>query len=368
MSIYADTLTLFTREMLIFKKNLKINIARSLIFPIIFILLMGSMGNTPKNIPITVVNYDNGAGSLSFINMLEAGGSLSVKSVTNQQDAMVLLAQGSTTAVVVMPSGFSSSASSQIFVYVDSSSSTSAAVASAVINAAALKFNSRLLVGNSQGAGVSIVTNPAYGASSNSISFTVAGILVLVATSGAIFGGGFTVLSDRELGNLKAFLITPINQVSIMLSKVLYGTLQSVFGAYAALAIGLLYGARIASGLVGMVEILWFIFLAGFGFSCIAILMASRMKQIQTYGLVSQAVVLPMSFLGGALVPVSSLPAFLYPLSLVNPLTYAVNAVRDIMLKGSLPFGAFLFNSTVLIVFSAVMLALCALMFKNMNE
>jgi hypothetical protein len=51
MSLLGDTSTLFLREMLIFKKNLRVNLIRSLIFPIIFILLLGSFGSTPKNVP-----------------------------------------------------------------------------------------------------------------------------------------------------------------------------------------------------------------------------------------------------------------------------------------------------------------------------
>ncbi len=368
MSIMEDATTLFTREMLIFKKNITAGLARTIIFPVIFILLLGSIGNTPQHVPIAVVNFDNGAASLAFINMLTSGGALSVKGMTDQQDAMSLLAQGSVAAVVVIPSGFSSSSSSDVFVYVDASSSASAEVATSVISSAASSMNSKLVARNAQGEGISVITNPAYGATSNNISFTVAGILVLVATTGAIFSGGFTVLQDRQLGNLKAFLVTPINKVSILLSKVFYGTFQSAFSAYVALAIGLLYGASIASGVVGMLEILWFIFLVGFGFSCIAVSLAIRMKQTQTYALVAQVVSLPLSFLAGALVPVSSLPAFLAPLAAFNPLTYAVNAVRDIMLKGSLPIGAFLVDSTILIAFSIVMLAISVLLFKNINE
>ena len=76
MSITSDTITLFTRELLIYKKNLVPSIARAVIFPLIFILLLGSIGNIPKNVPVTVVNYnENGAGSMSFINLLESGGS-----------------------------------------------------------------------------------------------------------------------------------------------------------------------------------------------------------------------------------------------------------------------------------------------------
>lgn len=190
----------------------------------------------------------------------------------------------------------------------------------------------------------------------------------MVAIFGAVFGGGFTVLSDRELGNLKAFMITPVNKFSVVLSKVLYGTVQSLLSAYIALGIGLLYGAHIASGFGGLVEILWFVFLAGFGFSGLAIAMAVRTKQTQTYGILAQTITLPLSFLGGAFVPISSLPALLYPITIVNPVTYAVNAVRDIMIKGYLPLSAFFSNSVILLVFAVVTLAIAYVLFKGANE
>lgn len=361
---------MFTREMLIFKKNLKSSVARSVMFPLIFILIMGSIGNTPKNVPIAVVNYDNGQSSFSFINQLEAGSMLNVVSAPNQQEAMSLLQEGKVTAVVVLPNGFSNptSTSPNIFVYTDLSSSASAEVASSVISSAASHFSVKQITTNPQSAGLSVSTNAAYGATSNTATFTIAGILILVATFGAIFGGGVTLLTDRELGNLKAFLITPINKFSVLLSKVMYGTVQSVFSAYVALAIGLLYGASIATGIGGMIEIMWFVLLAGFGFSAISIAMAARTKQMLTFQLVVQTIAMPLSFLGGALVPVSSLPSFLYPVTVINPLTYAVNAVRGIMIKGYLPMGVFLADSAILIAFSIIMLALSAVLFKGVNE
>lgn len=356
--------------MLIFRKNLRANVIRSVMFPVIFILIMGSLGNTPKNVPIAVVNYDNGQSSFNFINQLQAGSSLNVISATNQQDAMSMLQAGRVAAVVVIPSGFSNTAlsSPNIFVYTDLSSSTSAAVASGVISSTAARFNARQTINNQQGSGLLVSTNAAYGAASNTQSFTVAGILIMVATFGAVFGGGVTLLTDRELGNLKAFLITPINKFAILFSKVMYGTVQSVFSAYVALAIGLLYGASIVTGIGGLVEILWFVLLSGFGFSAISIAMAVRTKQVQTYQIVAQTIVMPMSFLGGAFVPTTSLPSFLYPLTVINPLTYAVNAVRSIMLKGYLPIGVFVLDSAILIAFAVVMLALSAVLFKGVNE
>lgn len=365
MGLLDSTMVLFRREMLIFRKNLKANVVRSLIFPLIFIIILGNLGNAPKNVPIAIVNYDNSAASISFINQLQSGSYLRVTSITNQQQAMRMLQEGRIVSVVVIPNGFSKPGIG-ISVYSDLSSSTSASVASSAIASTAAKFG--VAPAMLSASGIPVSTNPAYGATSNTQTFTVAGILVMVATFGAVFGGGVTLLTDRELGNLKAFLITPINKFAILLSKVLYGTVQSLFSAYVALAIGLIYGAHIVAGIGGLVEILWFVFLAGLGFSAISIVMATRVKQVQTYQILVQTIVLPMSFLGGAFVPISSLPSFLYPLTVVNPLTYAVNAVRAVMIKGYLPFGAFMFDSVIMIAFSLAMLALSMLLFKGLNE
>jgi ABC-2 type transport system permease protein len=364
MSLLEDTYTLLLREMLIFKKNLATNMIRSLIFPLIFIFLLGSFGNSPKNVPVAVVNYDNGLGALNFINALQAGNGLKVVAQTTQQQAMNLLSQGSVAGVVIIPSGFSQGTATSVYVYLDNSQPQSTGVVSATVKsvAAQLHASSETLTGQNA---VSVVTDYTYGASSNYLSFVVGGLIVMVASFGAVFSSGFTLLSDRQLGNLKAFLTTPINHLSILLSKITYGTFQSILSAYIGLIIGLLYGATIAAGLIGFIELLWIVFLVGLGFSALAIAMAARMKQLQTYALVAQTLTMPLAFLGGAFVPVTLLPSFLLPIVKINPLTYAVNAVRDIMIKGSLPITTLITTSAILLAFTGVMIGLAYIFFKN---
>jgi ABC transporter DrrB family efflux protein len=373
MSLLGDTYTLFLREMLIFKKNLKINIVRSLIFPLIFILLLGSFGSNPKNVPVAVVNYDNGPSALQFINLIQSGNKVAVVSETTEQQAMNLLSKGTVAAVVVIPNGFSQIQGDDpsIYVYLDNSQPQSAAVASAEVDFVAAQFGMTITTGGIAGgsaSAISVITNYAYGASSNYLSFVVGGILIMVASFGAIFSAGFTLLSDRDLGNLKAFLTTPIDKFSVLLSKILYGTFQSAFSAYVGLVIGLLYGATIAAGVTGFIELVWIIFLVGLGFSALALALAARTKQIQTYALVAQTIAMPLSFLGGAFVPTTLLPTFLLPIVEVNPLTYAVNAVRDIMIKGSLPTATLISTSMILLAFTAMMMSLAYIFFKNTSK
>ncbi len=371
MGLIGDTYTLFLREMLIFKKNLRVNLIRSLIFPLIFIFLLGSFGNSAKNVPIAVVNYDNGLHALNFMNMLQKGNGVAIVSQTTQQQAMSLLSQGTVAAVVVIPKGFTDGSDQSIFVYLDNSQPQSAEVASATVDSVAAQLGASTAAESVPGAGrslVSVVTNYAYGADSNYLSFVVGGLLVMVATFGAVFSSGLTLLSDRDMGNLKAFLTTPINKFSVLLSKIGYGTFQSILSAYIGLAIGLLLGATIAAGIIGFLELIWIIFLVGLGFSALAIALAVRTKQAQTYALLAQTITMPVAFLGGAFVPVTLLPHFLLPIVEINPLTYAVNAVRDIMIKGALPTATLVSTTLILLTFTAVMMALAYVFFKNTSK
>ncbi|HUY70163.1 MAG TPA: ABC transporter permease [Candidatus Baltobacteraceae bacterium] len=369
MSLVGDTYTLFLREMLIFKKNLGPSVMRAVIFPLIFVLLLGSFGSSPKNVPVAVVNYAGSPASLNFINALQSGNGITVVRETTQQQAMSLLSQGVVAGVVVVPSGFSPGqrSASSIYVYLDNSQPQSAQVVSGKVSAIASESGGTAVT-STQNPPVSVITNYAYGASSNYLSFVIGGLLVMVAAFGAVFSSGFTLLSDRQLGNLKAFLTTPINGVSVLLSKILYGTFQSIFSAYLGLVIGLLYGATVSAGFIGFLELMWIVFLVGLGFSALAIALAARVKQLQTYALVAQTMTMPLAFLGGAFVPVTLLPGFLLPIVEVNPLTYAVNAVRDIMIKGSLPVYTLLTTTLILLAFTLAMVALSFVLFKKTSQ
>ncbi len=373
MSLLSDTYVLFSREMLIFRKNFNTNVIRMLIFPIIFILLLGSLGNSSKNVPVALVNYDNGPLSLSFISLLSSGNALLVASYTTEEQAMSLLDQGKVAAVIVVPPGFSIAAANKpsVYVYLTNTQPLELEVVESTVKAAAAELGTGEVLASAPAAGqdpVPVVTNYAVGAGSNYETFVVGGIVILVASFGAVFSSGFTMLSDRQLGNLKAFLVTPIDKFSILLSKIIYGTFQSVFSAYIGLAIGLALGASIAAGLLGFFELLWFVLLVGLGFGALSIALAVRMKQIQTYAFVAQTLTLPLAFLAGAFIPVNLLPSLIQPIATVDPLTYAVNAVRTIMISGSLPLSTFAFDSGVLLAFAAVMVAVAVLLFRNTSE
>ena len=134
---------------------------------------------------------------------------------------------------------------------------------------------------------------------------------------------------DRELGFLKEMLVAPVSRTSIVLGKCLGATTIAASQGLIVLALaGLVdvpYDPLLLLGAVGLTVLLAFS-VAAFG-----VLIAVTIKQAQTFTWVMQIGVFPMFFLSGALYPVAGLPGWLEVLTRINPLTYAVDAMRHLV-------------------------------------
>ena len=361
MGFVEDTLTIFRREMLVFKSNIKTNIIRSIIFPIVIIFFFGNINATSFNTHIAVVNYANNPASFSFINDLQSGQSLSVVNVTNQENALTLLHNSKVSAVVVILPTFPSKSSgkaSDVEVYYSESNFAAVPAALSTIQTVSAEFsvnpetfNQGAAQQSSSSTGVSEVL--LYGTNTNYKSFLTAGIIAMVAAFGSLFGGGISLITDRQLGNLKSFLLSPISKNAVILGKVLSGTVQSVLYGVLALIVGIVAGASVAMGVLGILWILLIVVMISLGFSGVTIILASRMSQVQTYSILGNVIVLPMWFLSGAFFPSSSLPSFMQPFSTFNPMTYAVAGMRDVMLVGYFPLNSIILDLGVLVIFLA---------------
>jgi ABC-2 type transport system permease protein len=68
--------------------------------------------------------------------------------------------------------------------------------------------------------------------------------------------------------------------------------------------------------------------LLAFTLTAFGVMTAARIQQFQSFMALNQMLLMPLFFLSGALFPLSNLPAWLRALTLVDPLTYAVDPVR----------------------------------------
>ena len=69
--------------------------------------------------------------------------------------------------------------------------------------------------------------------------------------------------------------------------------------------------------------------LLAFAMSAFGLMLAARVKQMQSFMRLSQMIVMPLFFISGALFPVADLPGWLAVLNRLDPITYAVDPMRQ---------------------------------------
>ncbi len=104
------------------------------------------------------------------------------------------------------------------------------------------------------------------------------------------------------------------------------------------------------------------------GFSGATTLLASRIKRVEVYAIFANMISLPLWFLSGAFFPASNFPNWLQIISVYDPMTYAVQGIRYVMILGYYPISSMVLDLGALLLFSGTMLALSLLMFKTTIE
>jgi ABC-2 type transport system permease protein len=159
-------------------------------------------------------------------------------------------------------------------------------------------------------------------------TFIYPGILCIAVMFTAIFSAA-SIVWDREFGFLREMMVAPVRRSSIVIGKCLGGatvaSLQGVIIICLAGAVQVPYDPGLILGIFGLQLLLAFT-LTAFG-----VMVAARIKQMQSYMGVVQMIVMPMFFISGALFPVASLPGWLTVLNRIDPLTYAVDPMRRLV-------------------------------------
>ena len=159
-------------------------------------------------------------------------------------------------------------------------------------------------------------------------TFIYPGILCISVLFTAMFSAA-SIVWDREFGFLREMMVAPIRRSSIVIGKCLGGA--SVAGVQGVIVICLAGVVHVPYNPVMIIEVFVLQLLLAFTITAFGVMIAVRIKQMQSFMGVMQMVVTPMFFISGALFPVSGLPGWLTVLNRIDPLTYAVDPMRRIV-------------------------------------
>ncbi len=159
-------------------------------------------------------------------------------------------------------------------------------------------------------------------------TFIYPGILCIAVMFTAMFSAA-SIVWDREFGFLREMMVAPVSRSSIIIGKCLGGATVACSQGIIMILLGPLVG--VPYNVVLIVGIFSLQLLLAFTITAFGVMIAVRIKQMQSFFGVMQIIVMPMFFISGALFPVAGLPGWLAVLNRLDPLTYAVDPMRRLV-------------------------------------
>jgi len=169
----------------------------------------------------------------------------------------------------------------------------------------------------------------------NYLAFLGPGIIAQTILFSSIFAG-VSVIYDREYGFLKEILVSPISRVEIILGKLLGGATASMIQGTVAFILVLFIRGGFPTDILSVLLTLGFMLLLSLALVCVGLVGASRMERAGGFQNIMRMLVMPLFFTSGALFPIENVPGWLKILTILNPITYAVDALRGSLLGVSM--------------------------------
>ncbi|MEM2122528.1 MAG: ABC transporter permease [Candidatus Bathyarchaeia archaeon] len=200
-----------------------------------------------------------------------------------------------------------------------------------------------------------------FGLDLNYMDFLAPGMVTMSVVFSSLFAG-VSVIWDRQFGFLKEMLVAPVSRLTIAFGQTLGGSTIAVAQGLIVLGISLILGVKVNP--LGVLPALIFMVLIAFSSVSLGLAIASRLEDFHGFQLIMNLLIMPLIFLSSAFFPIHSVPGWMKPVMLVNPLTYAVDGLRGWLIGVSaipiyVDFAALIILSLSLMMISAFAFSRC---------
>jgi len=210
------------------------------------------------------------------------------------------------------------------------------------------------------GMGFSIVDIKMGGSTVESRAFTASGIAAMVILFTGIFGG-MSIFRDKMFGFMKELMVAPISRRTIMLGRTVGVALQTMLQVVIMISLGVAFGyfGYDLSLIWRTILILPIAFLSSLGIVGIGLTISTRLRDMQSFGLIQTFIIMPMMWLSGTLIPLP--PQIL----MFNPFSYSADMFRFILLGVS--YFPFWVDLLVTVCFGTLLILIGAKSFNKME-
>ncbi len=176
-----------------------------------------------------------------------------------------------------------------------------------------------------------VVEIPGFDLPGGYLDYLTPGVVVMTA----LFASGWSgmgIIEDLDRGIMDRFLAAPVHRSSLIVGRIAYEMVSLVFQASIIGILALFLGARFEGGLIGFAVLVLAAMLIAASFGSLSDALALVLRQRESVIGINSFLVLPMTFLSAAFMPLALAPDWIAAVARVNPVNWAVEAGREALL------------------------------------
>lgn len=202
------------------------------------------------------------------------------------------------------------------------------------------------------------------------MTFIYPGAIAMAVLFGALFSG-ISVIVERERGFLKEVLVAPVPSWSVSVGMTLAKSINAFVQGVLLVLMAPLAGVSLS--VTGIVVLLAMVFLIAFSMASLGVALALRMDSVEGFHNLANFLLLPLFFLSGALFPIQGAPVWMGILMKLDPLSYAVDALRHILhandpFRTDITYYSMTLNLAVVLLFGLAMTVFGTASFVRRSE
>jgi ABC-2 type transport system permease protein len=162
------------------------------------------------------------------------------------------------------------------------------------------------------------------------MNYLVAGVIIMTVFQSAL-NNSMDILNDISSGFMKEILVAPISRWQISIGQVLSSSTIAIVQGLIVMVISLFMGLKL--DVPHFLEMVGIMAVTGVTFGALGLFLATLAKSSTRFQVMITVIVMPLTFLSGAYIPTTVMPAFLRPVIYLNPLTYVTSIFRFVAMQ-----------------------------------
>lgn len=369
---FSGIWSVFIKELIQLKRDPYL-VAFIILLPLVQLLITGlAVERDLKHIPTIVCNYDNKNASVELLKAYENSQLFHIAEyVRSETEITEALRHGQYRLGIIIPPDYSANIlrgeMPSVKVTVDG---THGNIAKSIVNGArmiAVQHLNNIRKDNTLDAGIdaletSVETKVLYNPQMKSSYFLVPAILAIIMHMMTILFTSFAIVRERENGTLEQLMVTPVLKTDLMIGKVIPYAAIGFFDMILTLVVMIWFFD------IDITGSFWFLCLASVIFILASlgiglIISTTCRTQVQAIQL-TVAIFLPSLLLSGFVFPLEPMPLVIKAISYMLPLTYYLDIIRGIVIKG-VGFEELWTQTFVLLIMAGVMVSASIAGFKK---